>query len=57
MGIGVEGEPCGKVAEHAADGLDIYAVLQGDGGAERSGTDNGECAEYVIQNNNKIEKP
>ena len=32
MGIGIQCEPGGEVAEHAADGFDIHAVLQGDGG-------------------------
>ena len=32
MGIGVQGEACGEVAQHAADCLDVYAVLQRDGG-------------------------
>ena len=32
MGIGVQGEACGEVTQHAADGLDIHAVLQRDGG-------------------------
>ncbi len=32
MGIGVQGEPCGEVTEHSADGLDIHAVLEGKGG-------------------------
>ena len=31
MGIGVEGEPRGEVTQHAADGLDIHAVLESDG--------------------------
>ena len=31
MGIGVQGEACGKVTQHSADCLDVYAVLQGDG--------------------------
>ena len=32
MGIGVQGEPSGEVAQHAGYGLDVYAVLQGQGG-------------------------
>ena len=31
MGIGVQCEACGEVAEHAADGLDIYTILEGNG--------------------------
>ena len=31
MGVGVQGEACRKVAKHARDGLDVYAVLQCDG--------------------------
>ena len=31
MGIGDQGEACGKVTQHAADGLNVYAVLQGEG--------------------------
>ena len=31
MGIGVQGEACGEVSQHAADGLDIYSVLECDG--------------------------
>ena len=31
MDIGVYGEPGGEVAEHSAEGLDIHAVLQGNG--------------------------
>ena len=31
MGIGVQGEACGEVTEHAGHRLDVYAVLQGDG--------------------------
>lgn len=31
MGIGVQSEACGKVTQHAADGLDIHSVLQCDG--------------------------
>ena len=32
MGVGIQGKPGGEVAEHSADGFDIHAVLQGDGG-------------------------
>lgn len=32
MGVGVQGEACGEVAEHAGYGLDVYTVLQGQGG-------------------------
>ena len=32
MGIGIQCEPGGEVAEHSADGFDIHTVLQGDGG-------------------------
>ena len=35
MGVGIQGEVCGEVTRHAADGLDIHAVLQGDGGEGR----------------------
>ena len=31
MGIGVQGEACGEVTQHAADGLDIHSVLECDG--------------------------
>ena len=31
MGIGVQGEPCREVTEHSTDGLDVHAVLEGDG--------------------------
>lgn len=31
MGISVQGESGGEVAEHTGHGLDIHAVLQGDG--------------------------
>ena len=31
MCIGVQGEACGEVTQHAADRLDVYSVLQGDG--------------------------
>ena len=32
MGVGVQGEACGEVAQHAADGFDIHTVLQSEGG-------------------------
>ena len=32
MGVGVQGEACGEVAQHAGDGFDIHTVLEGDGG-------------------------
>ena len=32
MGVGVEGEPCGVVSEHARHRLDIHAILKCDGG-------------------------
>ena len=31
MGVGIQGEACGEVAEYAADDLDIHAVLEGNG--------------------------
>ena len=31
MGISVQGKACGEVTQHAGDGFDIHAVLQGDG--------------------------
>ena len=31
MGIGVQGEACGEVTQHAGYGLDVHTVLQGDG--------------------------
>ena len=31
MGVGIQGEACGEVTQHAADGLDIHAVLESDG--------------------------
>ena len=31
MGIGVEREASGEMAEHTADRLDVHAVLEGDG--------------------------
>ncbi len=32
MGIGVQGEACGEVTQHTADRLDVYSVLESDGG-------------------------
>lgn len=32
MGIGVQGESCGEVAQHSADRLDVHSVPEGDGG-------------------------
>ena len=32
MGVGVQGEACGEVTQHAGHGLDIHTVLEGDGG-------------------------
>ena len=32
VGVGVQGEACGEVSQHAGDSLDVYAVLQCDGG-------------------------
>ena len=31
MGVGVQGEARGEVAEHTADCFNVYAILQGDG--------------------------
>ena len=31
MGVGVQGEACGEVAQHTADGLDVHTVLKCDG--------------------------
>ena len=31
MGVGVQGEACGEVTQHSADGLDVHAVLECDG--------------------------
>ena len=31
VGVGVQGEACGEVAEHAGYRLDIHAVLEGNG--------------------------
>lgn len=31
MGIGIQGEACGEVAQHTADRLDVHTVLEGDG--------------------------
>lgn len=47
MGVGVKGEPCGEVAKDAGRGLDVHAVLQGDG-----------CEGVPLRyNNDKPEKP
>lgn len=32
MGIGIQSEPCGKVAQHTGHRLNVHAILQGDGG-------------------------
>lgn len=32
MGVGVQGEAGGVVAQHTGDGFDVHAVLQGQGG-------------------------
>ena len=32
MGVSVQGEACGVVAEHGGDGFYIHAVLEGHGG-------------------------
>ena len=32
MGVGIQGEACGEVTEHAGHRLDVHAVLEGDGG-------------------------
>lgn len=31
MGVGVQGEACGVVAQHSADGFDVHAVLESQG--------------------------
>ena len=31
MGIGIQGEACGEVSQHAGHSLDVYPVLEGDG--------------------------
>ena len=31
MGIGVQSEACGEVAQHTGHRLDVYSVLEGDG--------------------------
>ena len=31
MGIGIQGEACGEVAQHAADRFDVHTVLQRNG--------------------------
>jgi len=35
MGVGVQGEACGEVTEHAADRLDVHTILQCNGGEGR----------------------
>ena len=40
MGVGVQGETGGEVAQHAGYRLDVHAVLQGDGG---------ECVAEVVE--------
>ena len=37
MGIGIQSEPCGEVAQHTADCFDVHPILQG------------ECCEGVAQ--------
>lgn len=32
MGVGIQGEACRKVPQHAGDGFDIHPILQGQGG-------------------------
>ncbi len=32
MGVGVQGEACGEVTQHARYRLDVHTILQGDGG-------------------------
>ena len=32
MSIGVQGEACGEVTQHAADGFDVHTILQCNGG-------------------------
>ena len=31
VGIGVQGEACGEVTQHAGHGLDVHTILEGDG--------------------------
>ena len=31
VGVGIQCEPCGEVAQHTGDGLDVHAVLQRQG--------------------------
>ena len=32
VGVGVQGEACGEVTQHTGHRLDVYSVLEGDGG-------------------------
>lgn len=32
MGVGIQSEPCAEVAQDAGQGLDVHAVLDGEGG-------------------------
>ena len=32
MGVGVQSKPCAEVAQDAGQGLDVHAVLDGEGG-------------------------
>ena len=32
VGIGVQGEACGEVTQHAGHGLDVHTILESDGG-------------------------
>ena len=32
MGVGVQGEACGEMTQHAGHGFDFHAVLQSEGG-------------------------
>ena len=31
VGVGVQGEACGEVTQHAGHGLDVHTILQGNG--------------------------
>ena len=31
MGVGIEDEACGEVAQHPGDGFDIHTILEGEG--------------------------